>query len=351
LEYMRNSILTSSLAIAIVGLLVGIGSGYFYASSHYQPIIKEHEDQLEELSSQINDLNSSINSLLSEKSHLNVLVSSLEAEKAIVQTHLSQAQETISQYEAEIASYEIYIANLENEVSILQILSSQHNSTITSLQSEISELESNMEKIVGIQVTQHYHWEYSTGYWSTSKWQWDLPITLSTYAEYYFRPRPPTWKDWVDMAKDPDDDYYITSMVQKINEASLLERFTESEKVEFVIAFVQSLPYTVDEVTTEWDEYPRYPIETLFDRGGDCEDTSILVAALLDRMGYDVCLLILENENHCAVGINIEGAYGSYYEDNGKKYFYLETTGEGWKIGETPPVFIDTSAYVYPLNP
>ena len=351
MEYMKESVITFSIAAAIVGVLIGIGGGYFYASSHYQPIIKEHENQLQELSSQISDLNSSINSLQSEKSHLNALVSSLEAEKTIVESYLSQAQETIAQYEAEIASYETDIANLEDEVTSLQLLSAQYNSTITTLQSEISELESQMLEIVGIQVTQHYNWEYSTGYWSTSKWQWDLPILLSTYAEYYFRPRPTTWIEWVDMAKDPDDDYYITSMVQKINEASLLERFTESEKVDFVIAFVQSLPYTVDEVTTEWNEYPRYPIETLFDRGGDCEDTSILVAALLDRMGYDVCLLILENENHCAVGINIEGAYGSYYENNGKNYFYLETTGEGWKIGDIPPSFTDTSAFIYPLNP
>lgn len=152
------------------------------------------------------------------------------------------------------------------------------------------------------------------------------------------------------MVKDPYDDYYISSMVQKINEAAIKEGFTESEKVNFVIAFVQSLPYTEDSVTTDWDEYPRYPIETLFDRGGDCEDTSILVAALLDRMGYDVCLLILEDENHCAVGVVIEGTYGTYYEYNGKKYFYLETVGEGWEIGDYPD-FTDTWAYIYPLNP
>jgi hypothetical protein len=119
--------------------------------------------------------------------------------------------------------------------------------------------------------------------------------------------------------------------------------------VNFVISFVQSLPYTVDDVTTAWNEYPRYPIETLFDRGGDCEDTSILVAALLEGLGYDCALLILDEDDHCAVGVDID-AYGTYYEVNGVQYFYLETTGEGWEIGQQPDSFPSTTAYVYPID-
>jgi len=76
----------------------------------------------------------------------------------------------------------------------------------------------------------------------------------------------------------------------------------------------------------------------------------VLTAALLDRLVYDVALLILPYENHAAVGVSIEGAYGYYYAYDGKKYFYLETTGEGWGIGDMPD-FADKSAYVYPLNP
>jgi len=214
---------------------------------------------------------------------------------------------------------------------------------------EHQDLESRLNNLLAITVTQHYEWVYGRWLW-TDRYQWDLAIPLSLYCEYYERPRPTSWGNWIDMAKDPDDDYYIDRMFQQINTAAIQERFTEIEKVNFVIAFVQSLPYTQDIVTTPWNEYPRYPIETLFDRGGDCEDTSILVMALLDRMGYDVALLILSHERHAAVGIAIEGATGSYYSHGGKKYFYLETTGDGWEIGEMPS-FGDTRAYIYPLYP
>jgi hypothetical protein len=153
--------------------------------------------------------------------------------------------------------------------------------------------------------------------------------------------------DYPDLARDSEDDYYIDSMVEKINSAAIDAGYTELEKINFVISFVQNLPYTADNVSTPLNEYPKYPIETLFDRGGDCEDTSILVAALLDRLGYDVVLLILDNYSHCAVGINID-ASGYYYMNNDTRYYYLETTGEGWVIGDMPE-FDEYYAYIYPV--
>ena len=74
------------------------------------------------------------------------------------------------------------------------------------------------------------------------------------------------------MCKDSKDDYYIQSLVDGLKTAASNKGYSAYETVEYVITFVQSLTYTVDDETTPWNEYPRYPIETLFDRGGDCED-------------------------------------------------------------------------------
>jgi hypothetical protein len=63
-------------------------------------------------------------------------------------------------------------------------------------------------------------------------------------------------------------------------------------------------------------------------------------------MGYDVALIALPR--HMAVGVNIS-AYGSYYEYGSKKYFYLETTGDGWKIGEIPVEYQNLTARIYPV--
>ena len=149
------------------------------------------------------------------------------------------------------------------------------------------------------------------------------------------------------MARDTKDDIYIDKMIQQINDAASDKGYNQAQKLNFVIAFIQNLPYTVDSVTTPYDEYPRYLIETLFNRGGDCEDASIVVAALLDGMGYDVCLISLKG--HMAVSVALAGVTGSYYEYGGEKYFYLETTGDGWQIGQVPSRITERTAKIYPL--
>lgn len=333
---------------------------------------------ISDLEAKLSDAEVATKNYENETSKLESQISTLEAEKVNYESRISQLEKDLSdaeitneEHKAEASKLESQISDLEyemvglsatlssheEEIASLNSLAAYYESETTSLQgkinsqdSQIFELESRLDNILDIEVTQHYEWVYGSWLWS-DRYQWDLTIPLSLYCEYYERPRPDSWSDWVDMAKDRYDDPYVDEMFQKMNQVALSEGFTEAKKINFVIAFVQSLPYTVDEVTSPWNEYPRYPMETLFDRGGDCEDTSILVAALLDRMGYDVALLFLYNENHCAVGVSIEGSHGSYYPFDDKKYFYLETTGEGWSIGEIPPDFTETIARIYPLHP
>lgn len=37
---------------------------------------------------------------------------------------------------------------------------------------------------------------------------------------------------------------------------------------------------------------------------------------------------------------------GYYWEYDGRKYYYIETTGVGWGIGDLPDEYKDDSAYV-----
>lgn len=67
-------------------------------------------------------------------------------------------------------------------------------------------------------------------------------------------------------------------------------------------------------------------------------------------MGYGVVLIMLPN--HCAVGVNGgENIYGVYYEYEGSKYYYIETTGEGWEIGQLPDEYRNTTASIHPMIP
>jgi hypothetical protein len=86
---------------------------------------------------------------------------------------------------------------------------------------------------------------------------------------------------------------------------------------ELIVTLVQSLEYRTDPVYLE----PKFPVETVGDANGDCDDKTLLAAALLAREGYDVAILLFSDEQHVSLGIR---SNGSTYGDSG--YALVETT-------------------------
>ena len=176
----------------------------------------------------------------------------------------------------------------------------------------------------------------------------EIPLMLHDY--YKELPRPPT-QNYSVYVTHPSDDVYISDLVNELRRAAQKEGYNDLETVGYTAAFIQNLPYTADSVSTEYDEYPRYPIETLVDNGGDCEDTSILTASLLHGLGYEVSLIEFPGK-HCAVGVSaVDGVQGTYFEDGEDKYFYLETTNTGWGVGQMGEELKGIKAYVYNMTP
>ena len=124
--------------------------------------------------------------------------------------------------------------------------------------------------------------------------------------------------------------------------------WSKQDRVDFVLSFVQSLPYTHDDVTTGYDEFRRYAVETLIEGGGDCEDTTILVAAILRGLGEKTALIF--TPGHIALGVSgdFTGASVTY---GGTTYYYCETTGTGWGVGVLPQSFSGQVEMVVPLAP
>jgi hypothetical protein len=147
-------------------------------------------------------------------------------------------------------------------------------------------------------------------------------------------------------------DYYMQTLAQKLNDTSNELGYNSFDEISFILAFVQSLPYTSDKVTTGYDEYPRFSIETLVDDGGDCEDTAILFATLTLILGYGT--VYINPPDHYAVGIlgnsDLSGTYWNYPTDSSNRYYYCETTGDGFTIGQLPDEFKGQSAYIYSID-
>jgi len=202
---------------------------------------------------------------------------------------------------------------------------------------------------------------YNFGYLKSYSWRFNTMDFQLTHnfdpARYtFYSNQPHTVKEYEDYINFvTTDEEAIVEVGLKLRTAAEEKGFDNLNEVNFIMSFVQSLKYAEDNLTAGYGEYPRYPIETLIDQVGDCEDSSALLISLLEPLGYEAALILIpdawDGYGHAAVGINLTGASGLYYilnegEENEIGYYYAETTAQGWKLGEMPDLD-SNKAYVY----
>ena len=118
------------------------------------------------------------------------------------------------------------------------------------------------------------------------------------------------------MIQDPAQEQFYAVFLAETEKIRLRDKLTDDEFLEFIAVYVQSLRYETR------DQNPaKFPVETVVDNAGDCDDKSLLLAGLLSRLGYPVALFLFEPESHMAVGI---GSDDYLYKNTG--YAFVETT-------------------------
>ncbi len=125
----------------------------------------------------------------------------------------------------------------------------------------------------------------------------------------------------------------------------------EYEYLDYVLRFTQEIEYQSDEEYTGYIEYWKFPLETLFDQGGDCEDTSILFAAIAhqsrDILGFDTRVALVLMPQHASAGVIIDGP--TDYEKNPDGFIFGDTTATGYDLGDIPgkveDYFLDAKYY------
>jgi hypothetical protein len=175
--------------------------------------------------------------------------------------------------------------------------------------------------------------------------QLTLPNATALYWYGRSLPREQT-QDYALYVFNALDDGYLTFVLHRLTAIS--GSIDSIERLNFIAGFVQSLDYREDDPLNESVEYPRYPIETLNEHGGDCEDKAILCAQLLTLAGYNVSLLRIPN--HMAVGVHFDSLEG--YTPFADGYYFLEATAGFSPVGRVPGEYQgETNFTVYKVIP
>ncbi|HIO77595.1 TPA: hypothetical protein EYG59_03305 [Candidatus Poribacteria bacterium] len=139
----------------------------------------------------------------------------------------------------------------------------------------------------------------------------------------------------------------------EFHEFGTAKNWNSEKLVSFILAFIQCLPYTADEDNIG-DEQFAYAYETLVSGGGDCEDTTILATSILMGLGYEVIFLCIDPPDssvpgHLAFGVT--GNYaGNHFDYQGRRYFYCESTGTGWRVGQLPDMYQNKKFQLIPIT-
>ena len=138
----------------------------------------------------------------------------------------------------------------------------------------------------------------------------------------------------------------VHEVLRYIDQKARENGLSEMDRMQFILDFSQkpNIQYEFDEKCDEIGnprEYARYPDETMFDGRGDCDCKAALGAVLFREAGYKTAYLTTSNHAAIAVAFKdkadaelVSMADQSLVTKDGYMYFFCETTGDGFKIGD-----------------
>jgi hypothetical protein len=141
------------------------------------------------------------------------------------------------------------------------------------------------------------------------------------------------------MVQDPAQDGLYTAFLKEADKIRIQQKLSDDEYLELIAVYVQSLQYETREQNPA-----KFPVETVVDRAGDCDDKSLLLAGLLSREGYTVALFLFGPESHMALGV---GSDDYRYKNTG--YAFVETTNYSFIGVPTDKLGGDLTLYSDPV--
>jgi len=126
------------------------------------------------------------------------------------------------------------------------------------------------------------------------------------------------------------------------------------ERVQFLISFLQSLPY--ETLVHRGESAIRTPSGVLADDRGDCDAKSVTLAALLSLVMPELNTALIYDDEHAFLGASLPPQPGDAgFSASGRSYVALEPVGPGWfPVGKISPksesILRSGTAHTAPLH-
>lgn len=185
-----------------------------------------------------------------------------------------------------------------------------------------------------------YTVERTWTFWEdNSTWSLNLNVSAETYWEAKTTPHAVfSEMDYANYVTNDDVVNEVAAQLAAMAESKGYDKYTTAC---FVLSFVQNTYYDSDLNTTGQEEYPRYPVETLVDGTGDCEDTSILFASLIQTSYFDMDAVLVSlstpssDVGHMAVGLYLDTSdlpSEVSYTYEGTEYTLMQNELFSWEV-------------------
>ena len=125
----------------------------------------------------------------------------------------------------------------------------------------------------------------------------------------------------------------LMPLIDRIETGLRNERFSTTEAAEWLLSFVQQIPYRMP---TEEAFGVLPPALVVSEDWGDCDSKSLLLIALLERVGIDAVLLVSQAHAHALVGIDVPSR-GKAHAEKSRRYAWAETTSKDAPLGWLHP--------------
>ena len=132
------------------------------------------------------------------------------------------------------------------------------------------------------------------------------------------------------------------------------DRLPPRARVQFLISFLQSLPY--ETLVHRGESAMRTPSGVLADDRGDCDAKSITLAALLSLVLPELNTALIYDDVHAFLGASLPPEPGdAAFSVDGRSYVALEPVGPGWfPVGQISPmsqaILRSGTAHIAPLH-